>query len=134
MIEPTFLTLREVLAIHQRMIDEFGGMPGVGDQGLLESALATPQTTFGGRFLHPTVAAMAAAYLFHLCSNHPFMDGNKRTALAAAEVFIKRNRCRLNATNDELERLTLSVADSSMTKESVTAFFSDRVEAEQGAA
>lgn len=132
MNDPVFLTIEEVLSIHERMLDEFGGLAGVGDQGLLDSALATPQATFGGEFLHPTIAAMAAAYLFHLCSNHAFMDGNKRTALAAAEVFVKRNWHRLNATNDELEQLTLAVADGSMTKESVTEFFNNRVEAAPG--
>lgn len=116
------------------MIDEFGGMPGVRDEGLLDSARATPQAIFGGEFLHSGIAAMAAAYLFHLCSKHPFMDGNKRAALAAAEVFVKRNWHRLNATNDELERLTFAVADGSMTKVSFTDFFIEHVVAESGAA
>ena len=91
MNDPVFLTIEEVLEIHERMLAEFGGLAGVSDQGLLDSALAMPQATFGGEFLHSTIAAMAATYLFHLCSNHAFMDGNKRTALAAAEVFVKRN-------------------------------------------
>ena len=124
---PTFLTVEHVLAIHGRMIDEFGGGRGILDRGLLESAVAMPATQFGGRYLHGSVAAMAAAYLFHLCANHPFVDGNKRTAVAAAEVFLLLNDKRLLATNIELERLTLGVAGGAIAKGETIAFFAKQV-------
>ena len=120
---PAFLTKEHVLAIHRRSIDEFGGDPSVRDEGLLESALAMPASRFGGAFLHDGVPAMAAAYLFHLCRNHPFVDGNKRTALASAEVFLLLNRWTLGANNRQLEELTLGVASSGISKDAVTAFF-----------
>jgi len=122
-VSPAFLSLDHLLAIHRRSIEEFGGDPAVRDQGLLESAIAMPAAQFGGRFLHDGVPAMAAAYLFHLCRNHPFVDGNKRTALAAAEVFLILNGIRLRATNDEVEALTLGVAASRISKDETTAFF-----------
>ena len=119
---PAFLSVEHVLSIHQRMINEFGGDPAVLDRGLLESAVAMPAARFGGRFLHDGIPAMAAAYLFHICKNHAFADGNKRTALASAEVFLVLNGIRINADNKELEDLTLGVAASKMTKEQVIAF------------
>jgi death-on-curing protein len=120
---PAFLSAAQVLAIHRRMIGEFGGDPTVRDAGLLESAVAMPAAGMGGRFLHKGIAAMAAAYLFHLCRNHPFVDGNKRAALVAAEVFLLANGYRLAATNVELERLTLGVAAGEIAKAETVAFF-----------
>ncbi len=119
---PAFLSVEHVLAIHRRMIDEFGGDPAVLDHGLLESAVMMPAAQFGGKFLHDGIPAMAAAYLFHICKNHAFADGNKRTALAAAEVFVLLNGMRLTATNKELEDLTLRVADGRASKDDATAF------------
>ena len=81
-----------------------------------------PAAQVRGRFLHDGIPAMAAAYLFHLCKNHPFIDGNKRTALASAEVFILLNDMRLTATNEELENLVLGVAEGRVSKEMVVAF------------
>ncbi len=90
-----FLSVEMVMQIHQRVIEEFGGDMGLRDRGLLESAVAMPQSTFGGSFLHIDLADKAAAYLFHLCANHAFIDGNNRVAVAAAEVFILANGCEL---------------------------------------
>jgi death-on-curing protein len=118
-----FLDVDHVLAIHRRMIDEFGGSREVRDRGLLESAVAMPAARFGGKYLHDWPAEMAGAYLFHLCKNHPFVDGNKRTALAAAEVFLLLNNLKLKAGNVALERLTLGVADGSTSKAAVLTFF-----------
>jgi death-on-curing protein len=125
---PAFLTLEQVVLIHQRMIAEFGGDPEVRDYGLLESAVAMPAARFSGEFLHQGIPAMAAAYLFHLCRNHPFMDGNKRTAVAAAEVFIRLNGKSLAATDKELEQITVGVADGSVSKEAAIAFFRRQVQ------
>jgi len=117
-----FLTVAEVLRIHERVVEAHGGGLELRDRGLLESAVAMPQAQFGGQYLHADFAAMAAAYLFHLCKNHPFIDGNKRVALAATELFIVLNDHWLEASDDELVELTLSVADGSTAKESLTEF------------
>ena len=124
-----FLTVEQLLTIHQRGIEEHGGSPELRDRGLLESAAAMPQAQFGGQFLHDGIAAMTAAYLFHLCKNHAFVDGNKRVSVAAAETFLIINDFRLAATDQELEKLTLGVADSSISKEEATEFFRKHVRA-----
>jgi len=120
---PIFLTIDQVLAIHSRMIAEFGGDAGLRDSGLLESAVTMPQAAFGNLYLHKGIPAMAAAYLFHICKNHPFVDGNKRAAFAAAEVFIALNGYRLVATNDQCETWTMAVAQSTMEKQALTKLF-----------
>jgi len=125
--EPRFLTVEQVLDIHRRGIDQHGGSGELRDRGLLESAVATPAAQFGGQFLHEGIPAMAAAYLFHLCKNHPFVDGNKRVSVTVAEVFIELNDYRLVATDKELERLTLGIADSSISKREATHFFEAHV-------
>jgi death on curing protein len=83
---PKFLALELVLELHRDQIESFGGSPGIRDQGLLESALAQPEATFGGEYLHSTIPDQAAAYLYHLALNHPFIDGNKRTAFAVMDA------------------------------------------------
>ncbi|MEG4288624.1 type II toxin-antitoxin system death-on-curing family toxin [Microcoleus sp. C2C3] len=88
---PSFVSKSMVLSIHARQIERFGGTPGVRDEGLLESALAQPKATFGGQFLHPTISEQAAAYLYHIAMNHPFIDGNKRTAFAVMDTFLRLN-------------------------------------------
>jgi len=118
-----FLTVEHVLAIHSRMIEQFGGDPGIRDEGLLASAVAMPTARFGGQWLHAGIAPQAAAYLFHLCKNHAFVDGNKRTALAAAEVFVQLNARKLSATDEQLEQLTLGVADGTVSKAETIEFF-----------
>lgn len=118
-----FLTVDEVLHIHRRTIEEHGGSLELRDRGLLESAVAMPNSQFGGTYLHAGLPAMAAAYHFHLCKNHPFVDGNKRIALAAAETFLELNDYMLVANDSALEHLTLGVADSSISKEQATVFF-----------
>lgn len=118
-----FLTTAQVERIHAEVIRQFGGSMGLRDRGLFESACEMPRATFGEQFLHSTPAAMAAAYLFHLCSNRPFVDGNKRVGLGAALVFAEVNGHEVRATDDELEELTLGVASRSISKEQVTAFF-----------
>lgn len=124
---PAFLTVDQVLAIHRRMIEEFGGEPAVRDHGLLESAVMMPAARFGGKFLHNGIPTMAAAYLFHICRNHPFVDGNKRTGLASAEMFVLLNEMRLAATNAELEELTIGVAAGRISKDDTVAFFRQHV-------
>lgn len=127
-MEPVFLTLDEVLALHADQIRRYGGSDGIRDLGALESAAAVPQASFGGELLHPTLAEMAAAYLFHISQNHPFLDGNKRTALAAALAFLWLNGRRLEADEDELYELVLGVADGRVTKADAASFLRPRLE------
>ncbi len=128
MNEPlAFLSVDQLLEIHRRGIEEHGGSPELRDRGLLESAAAMPKAQFGRQFLHDGLPAMAATYLFHLCKNHPFVDGNKRVSVAAAETFVLVNDHELDATDKELEVLTLGIADSSLTKEDAIAFFRKHV-------
>ena len=120
---PKFLSLDEVLELHADQIYSFGGTPGVRDEGLLESALAQPQATFGGLFLHPTISEQAAAYLYHIAMNHPFIDGNKRTAFAVTDTFLRLNGCALNLTDDGVYDLVMRVARGTMTKEELSTEF-----------
>ena len=124
-----FLSLDDVLKIHRRVVTEFGGDPGLRDRGLLASAVAMPQAAFAGRHLHSDLTEMAAAYHYHLCANHPFVDGNERVAVTAAEVFLLVNGHELHAEDRELEELTLGVAEGRITKKQVSAFFTKNVAA-----
>ncbi len=91
MKEPLFLTLAEVIEIHNDQIKRYGGSAAIRNIGLLQSAIAQPPASFSGQWLHGDIFMMAAAYAFHICGNHPFIDGNKRTALASALVFLRLN-------------------------------------------
>ena len=122
-----FLSVEQVKSIHRRMIEEFGGDISIRDRGLLESAAAMPQAQFGGEYLHGSVSEMAAAYLFHICQNHPFVDGNKRTAWATAEVFLLLNEGRLKASNKEIEKMVFGEAEGKLSKGQVTKFFNQHV-------
>jgi len=115
-----FLSVDDVLAMHEDTITNEGGSAGLRDRGLLESAVLMPQQQFGGAYLHDGVAAMAAAYLFHIAANHAFIDGNKRTGALAALVFLDVNGCKKLPAADDLEHVTLAVASGTMTKEALT--------------
>lgn len=108
--EPHFLTPAEVLEIHQDQITRYGGRSGVRDLQALLSALGVPQATFDGNYLHADLFEMAAAYAYHLCRNHPFVDGNKRTALACALVFLEMNGVSVDDPHGVLYGAMLSLA------------------------
>jgi len=120
--DPLFLTLDEVLQLHAEALEHFGGAAGVRDINLVESAIATPRQAFGGQYLHPDLASMAAAYLYHLASNHAFVDGNKRIGARAAAIFLALNGCEVEFPLDETEAVVLGVAKGEISKEQVTAF------------
>lgn len=122
-MEPLFLTLEEVLEIHRDEIERHGGTRGVRDNGLLESAVGAPESGFGGHYLHSDLYEMAAAYLFHLVQNHPFIDGNKRVGAAAALVFLTMNGIEATMTNQVLVDLVLTVAKGKMDKAAIAEFF-----------
>ena len=121
-----FLTLDEVVAIHRDQIKRYGGSFGVRDWGLLKSAIAMPAATFGGQFLHTDINEMAAAYLFHIVQNHPFIDGNKRVGAVAADVFLALNGVRLKASEDQFAELVLDTARGYLSKSAVSEFFRAR--------
>ena len=124
--QPRFLNVDDVLAIHQDTIKHEGGRAGLRDPGLLESAVTMPQQQFEGIYLHPSLAAMAAAYLFHIAANHPFVDGNKRTAVLAALVFLDVNGVKRLPPPKPLEKVTLAAAGE-MGKSALTDWMSRRV-------
>lgn len=120
---PTFLGLEEVLQIHADQIERHGGSSGIRDLGLLESAIAMPQASFGGQLLHADIFEMAAAYLFHIVRNHPFVDGNKRGGTAAALVFLRLNGVSIRVTNAALVKTVLAVAQGKIGKAAIAEFF-----------
>lgn len=119
MIDPEFLTVEDVLAIHAHQIERFGGSSGLRDATLLDSAVAQPQASFGGELFHTDLLAMAAAYLFHLVANHAFIDGNKRVGLASALVFLDLNGASIDVGTEALYDLTMAVARGELGKDEV---------------
>jgi death on curing protein len=118
--EPTFLSVAQVRALHERQLGRFGGGSGVREPGLLASAVAQAEASFGGVWAHDGLVAMAAAYLFHLVSNHPFVDGNKRVGLLAGLVFLHVNGVRVVHGSPALYALTMAVAEGRLDKAAVT--------------
>ena len=114
------LTVEIVREIHQSAIRDFGGSDGIRENALLESAVAAPQATFGGKAIYASLTEIAAAYLYYLCKNHPFLDGNKRTALGACLVFLRLNGVETKPDGPEWEKLVLDVAASRIDREETT--------------
>lgn len=119
---PIFLTLADVIEIHSYQLEHFGGSKGIRDLGLLKSATAMPMTSFGGIMLHKGIFEMAAAYLFHIVENHPFIDGNKRAGAMAAIVFLDVNGIVFNASDEDFTKMVLTVASGQMQKPEIAAF------------
>jgi death-on-curing protein len=119
-MDMVFLDVEDVLSIHKEAIERFGGSSGIRDRGALESAVAMPMASFGGPFLHEDPVAMAAAYLFHIVKNHPFVDGNKRAALGALTVFLDMNGRTTTVDDDVLVDLTLAIAENRIGKSEAT--------------
>lgn len=119
---PRFLSVDEILRVHRDQIERYGGDPSLRGRGLLESAAAMPAASFGEQYLHAFPHEMAAAYLFHLAANHPFVDGNKRIGLAACLVFLQLNDYRLVAAHHDVEQLVLRVARGEIEKSDVAVF------------
>ena len=124
------LSLDQVLQIHELQIEKFGGAAGLRDPGALESAVARPAMTFGGEDLYPDVPSKTAALMHSLVMNHAFVDGNKRIGVTAAELFIRLNGYRLDASNPELEELTMTVAKGELDAEALAIWFRQRISRE----
>jgi death-on-curing protein len=118
-----FLTLDDIFESHQNQIETYGGSHGIRDIGLLESAIAQPEASFDGQYLHADIFEMAAAYLYHLVMNHPFVDGNKRVGLEAALIFLEINNENLSASDEELVDLVLKTTAGQVGKREIAEFF-----------
>jgi death-on-curing protein len=127
-----YLALAEVVELHARVIEAAGGSAGLRDLGALESAVAQPRATFGGADLYPDLAAKAASLGFALISNHPFLDGNKRTGHAAMEVFLMLNGRELRAGVPDAEAVIVAVASGECTRERLASWVTDHVAPTEG--
>ncbi len=123
MNDPIFLTLDHALRIHSYQVETFGGSDAMLDLGKLEAAIAMPRQGFGGQYFHKDLPEMAAAYLFHIVQNHAFEDGNKRTGIQAAIIFLDFNGCELDIPVEGAERLTVGIAKGELGKADATTFF-----------
>lgn len=117
-----FLEKSVLLTFHEDHLRRYGGLSGIRDHGLLDSALAQPVATFDGEYIHKDIFQMAAAYGYHLCRNHPFVDGNKRTALVAMYLFLFVNGYQLIADKKSLYAIVMGVADGSIDKQQLADF------------
>jgi death on curing protein len=120
-------SIEQVLRAHQKSIQTYGTSTGLFDHRLLASALAAPKQSLRGQLLHSGPAEIAAAYLFHLCMNHPFVDGNKRIGLLAALLFLDANGYTLTATPAQAEAITMKVAASQCSKQELTQWFKKHI-------
>lgn len=114
-----------VLAIHTDLIQRYGGKAGVRDQNLLESALAQPKITLGGKYAHKTLFDKAAAYGFHVCKNHPFVDGNKRVAFVLMDIFLQKNGGEIIADEKEAYTMMMSLALGKLSKSELAAWLKE---------
>ena len=124
---PIFLNLAEVVELHRQGVERFGGSAEVRDMNLLQAAIGMPSQQFAGEFLHPDLGAMAAAYLFHIVMNHPFVDGNKRAGALAARAFLLLNEVSFEPTEQAYGDLVLGIVRGETTKEAATKFFRDHI-------
>lgn len=122
-----YLARPQLIELHSRLIERFGGASGLRDGGGLEAAIARPSATFGGEDLYPDLASKVAALMHSLAMNHPFVDGNKRVALASAQLMLLANGVRAHATQKELEELTLNTARGELESESLAIWFRQRL-------
>ena len=122
-----YLSLSEALELHRRIIGQSGGTLGVLNLSSLESALAQPRMTFGGKELYPSIADKASALGYSLIQNHPFLDGNKRTGHAAMELFLVLNGFEIQSSVDEQERIVLQVASGEIERDTFTLWLRDHV-------
>ena len=111
-----FLPIEAALTIHADLLQRYGGQPGLRDRGLLESALAQPKMTFARKHVHKTIFDMAAAYGFHVCKNHPFVDGNKRVSLVLMDIFLQKNGWEIVAHEEETYSMVMELASGKFTK------------------
>ncbi len=128
MSEIKWLLEETVFAIHKRQIAEHGGSDGLRDEGLLLSALARPQNLLAYSEKTPDISALAATYAFGIAKNHPFIDGNKRTALVVMRTFLLLNGFGLNATQEEKYLTFLKLAEGNLSEEELAIWIREKIE------
>ena len=117
-----YLTVDQVVRFHDKLLDQFGGLRGIRDKNLLHSAIEAPKMAFGGTDMHPSVFDKAAVYLYHITKNHPFNDGNKRTAFVVTLAFLKVNKAKISFAISTLEEIVVEVANGSIGKAELVVF------------
>ncbi len=127
MQEIRFLTPDEIVRIHANQITQFGGLHGIRDYGLLESAAYEPQASFGGEYLYQDIFKMSAAYAYSIIKNHPFIDGNKRTGTLSALMFLDYNGYEVILSQDQLYELAISIAISKIAIDNIASFLKDHI-------
>ncbi len=120
MNEIEFLPKHIIIYFHQQIISLYGGTLGLRDEGLLDSALEQPRAMFDGSYLHDSLVKMAAAYGFHICNNHPFIDGNKRVALVAMDAFLQKNGFEISSSEKDVYEIMMNLASGTITKADLT--------------
>lgn len=125
--EPTWVRLDAVLAIHRRQLSEHGGLDGVRDQGMLESALGRPANKYNYESPKPSLAQLAAGYAYGLAKNHPFVDGNKRTAFVVCELFLRLNKHGIAAPAEDKYTSFLSLADGALAEEDLARWIEEHL-------
>ena len=121
-----------VLTIHADLLHRYGGQPGLRDRNLLESALAQPRATFQRKYLHKTVFDKAAAYGYHICKNHPFIDGNKRVAFVLMDLFLQKNKWEIVANEEVTYSMMMELASGKLTKTQLTKWLKEHSSKVQG--
>lgn len=122
-----YLSRRQILHVHQRQIERFGGSDGIRDERALDAAIARPRATFGGEDLYPTLARKAGALLHSLVANHPFVDGNKRVGATGAELLVLINGFEIDASDDAMEELTMTVARGNIEADEIAVWIDQRL-------
>ena len=123
-----FLTVEQVIQLHDTFLEEYGGLSGIRDWGMLASAVEMPRLSFFGEMTHKTIYDKAAAYLYHIVMNHPFNDGNKRAGALTAILFLEENDAQINFSDKEYENLVVEVAQGLKTKEEIASFLKSGIE------
>lgn len=115
-----FIPKKVILYFHEQLIQTYGGSTGIRDEKLLDSAIEQPKSTFEGKYLHDSIFKMASAYGFHLCKNHPFIDGNKRIALVAMDTFLQNNGYEITASEKETYKIMIKLSSENLSKDQLT--------------
>ena len=120
-----FIPKEVALTIHADLLQRYGGEPGLRDVGLLDSALTQPKMTFGGKYIHKTLFDKTAAYGFHVCKNHPFIDGNKRVAFVLMDIFLQKNGWEIVSPEEEVYRMMMNLASGKVTKAQLSSWLKE---------
>ncbi len=128
MSEIKFIPKNIVLYFHKQLIKDYGGSSGIRDENLLDSALEQPKATYNGEYLHDSLMKMAAAYGYHLCNNHPFVDGNKRIVFVAMDTFLQMNNFEITASEKEAYKMMIQVSSGQLSKKELVLWLEENVD------